>query len=467
MKKMLWSVGASIMGLALIFAGGYGALAYYYSQGFCCGTWINGVYATGKSVYEINQELAAQNTYEKIIVRDKNGDAVVIHTADIGFNPDYTNELKAVQDKQVPLAWISYYFNPQYYTVSPEIKFDTVKVEEKLMEANFMQEGIYDVNNVAEIEYTEDGYVLCDNTVGLLVPKRAVAATVQGIANLDDIVELEETGCYDDLAMNAKTKEVYRLWDKINAFQSFNLTYEMGEEKELVDASVVSKWILKDENGEFVFDENDNLVLDETKVEEYALSLGEKYDTIGKPREFKTTSGEVVTIEFSNYGNDLDEKKETELLVEAFLNGDTGTSREPVYKKKAKHQGSDDIGGTYIEVDVTAQKMYFYKDYEKVLESDCVTGNMRRNFDTPAMVSAVYFMQKSRVLRGANYASFVYYWMAVYRGYGLHDATWRSEFGGDIYLTDGSHGCVNLPKDIAAQLYEYVEIGTPCVIYYR
>ena len=58
------------------------------------------------------------------------------------------------------------------------------------------------------------------------------------------------------------------------------------------------------------------------------------------------------------------------------------------------------------------------------------------------------------------------FWMPVKGAIGLHDADWRSEFGGDIYKTDGSHGCVNLPPEVAKELYDSVEIGTPVVMFY-
>ncbi|MBR5766382.1 MAG: L,D-transpeptidase, partial [Lachnospiraceae bacterium] len=100
------------------------------------------------------------------------------------------------------------------------------------------------------------------------------------------------------------------------------------------------------------------------------------------------------------------------------------------------------------------------------LKTDVVTGNLRRGNGTPEKLCYVYFKQKNRTLRGANYATFVYYWMAVTGHIGIHDATWRSKFGGEIYKTDGSHGCINIPKNMAAQLYDIVEVGTPCVLYY-
>ena len=48
--------------------------------------------------------------------------------------------------------------------------------------------------------------------------------------------------------------------------------------------------------------------------------------------------------------------------------------------------------------------------------------------------------------------------------HGMHDATWRWRFGGNIYTYDPSHGCVNMPLDKAEDLYYMVEIGTPVYI---
>ena len=48
---------------------------------------------------------------------------------------------------------------------------------------------------------------------------------------------------------------------------------------------------------------------------------------------------------------------------------------------------------------------------------------------------------------------------------GLHDAYWRyGVFGGNIYMIDGSHGCVNLPKEAAHKIYDNVESGTPVLV---
>ena len=59
----------------------------------------------------------------------------------------------------------------------------------------------------------------------------------------------------------------------------------------------------------------------------------------------------------------------------------------------------------------------------------------------------------------------VNYWMPFVYGQGLHDASWQSSFGGNRYKTNGSHGCINLPKDQAKLIYETIDAGYPIIIY--
>lgn len=119
-----------------------------------------------------------------------------------------------------------------------------------------------------------------------------------------------------------------------------------------------------------------------------------------------------------------------------------------------------------IEVDLTNQKVYAYTGSQLVLSSDCVTGNETKNAGTPAGDFRIYAKQTDRVLRGTNfdgskYESPVSFWMPFNGGIGLHDATWRSSFGGNIYYASGSHGCVNMPFAKAQALYGLAYVGMP------
>jgi len=116
---------------------------------------------------------------------------------------------------------------------------------------------------------------------------------------------------------------------------------------------------------------------------------------------------------------------------------------------------------TYVDVDIANQVVTYFEDKVVKLQSPCVTGLANGKRDTPTGTFTIKTHDTNRYLVGPTWKSFVSYWMRFTdTACGLHDATWRSSFGGDIYKTNGSHGCVNLPKDFAAQLYDAVDIGT-------
>ena len=138
---------------------------------------------------------------------------------------------------------------------------------------------------------------------------------------------------------------------------------------------------------------------------------------------------------------------------------------ESVYSYKALIRDEDDIGNSYIEIDLNNQMVYVYIDGELKIETPTVTGNVTKGHATPTGVDPVNYKQRNAVLRGPGYASPVKYWMPFNGGIGLHDADWRTSFGGDIYKTNGSHGCINLPPSIAGQVYDLVYPGMPVVVY--
>lgn len=113
-----------------------------------------------------------------------------------------------------------------------------------------------------------------------------------------------------------------------------------------------------------------------------------------------------------------------------------------------------------------AQIMYYYENGILQIETPVVTGNTSRRMGTPSGVNYVYLKQTNRILRGEGYASHVNFWMPVKGNIGIHDASWRSSYGGQIYQTNGSHGCINTPYDAMSKMYEMVEVGTPVIMYY-
>ena len=153
---------------------------------------------------------------------------------------------------------------------------------------------------------------------------------------------------------------------------------------------------------------------------------------------------------------------EKEFLIAQFEKGESLYNRTPIMKQELPK----DIGSTYIEIDLKEQHLWFYENGELVSETDVVTGDAIKNRNTP---TGVYFISEKingKYLTGRDYKTWVNKWMRLTNsGVGLHDAGWRRSFGGDIYKGNGSHGCINLPKQYAYELFKQVYTKMPVIIY--
>ena len=228
------------------------------------------------------------------------------------------------------------------------------------------------------------------------------------------------------------------------------------EQKEVLDGATVSSWLHVD---------GFEVKLDTSQVENYVAALRKKYDTIFRSRTFMTSYGKEITIDGGDYGWWMNYDQEAKELEEMIENGESG-ERTPVYYQTAASYGTPDYGNTYVEINLTAQHLFFYQDGQLMMESDFVSGNSAKGYDTPAGVYSITYKQRDATLKGENYETPVSYWMPFNRNIGMHDASWRSDFGGTIYKTKGSHGCINMPPAKAQEMYGYVQKGTPVICYH-
>ena len=250
----------------------------------------------------------------------------------------------------------------------------------------------------------------------------------------------------------------------VNPYEEYGRLYGMKvriafqDRQETLTSDQLAAWMVPTENHTYETDEE--------KLRSYVSSLAEKYNTVGSIRTFETSYQTPITLYEGTFGWKLNEDETAAVLKEAILVPGNHLI-EPVWSKKGKefYGKNSDIGDSYVEVDLTAQKVWLYKDGKKLLETDCVSGTEGTSRKTPGGVYAIFYKQSPAVLTGPDYASPVDYWMPFNGGVGLHDATWRSSFGGEIYKTNGSHGCINLPWEAAKTIYETVEIGYPVVCY--
>lgn len=445
----------------------YIGLTVYYADSFMYGVFINGIYSTGKKPEDINEELLKQTKKQDFVIMDKFGKTMTIHDDEIEYKLSYLTELKKIQARQNPFMWAKGLKGGySEYTIGPLGSFNDVKLKELLHNSVLLKSAGNKEHIRVEMTKTEKGYVLFDGTENLLNTKRTIKTVEDALKAGEDNIDLAKAGCYDKAELTAQMRDTITLWNKIEKFQSGEIIYDMGDgREEIIDASVTSNWIKKDKKDTILFDEDGEVQLDDKKLEEYLFELCDKYDTTKKERTLFATRGEYVTVPPGTYGNKIDKKAELKYLKEAFLTKKK-ERRIPIYSQKAWGDLDDDIGNTYIEVDLTTQKMFYYVNGRREVETDIVTGNVNRGDGTPQKACYIYFKQRNRVLRGEDYQTPVDYWMAVYGNIGIHDAKWRRKFGGTIYKNGGSHGCINTPYSQVSKMFEMAEVGTPVMIFY-
>ncbi|MDE6737614.1 MAG: L,D-transpeptidase/peptidoglycan binding protein [Lachnospiraceae bacterium] len=467
MKRLLKHLLIILCIILVSLMGTYIGLAIYYHNAFAYGTWINGVYCTGRSIQDVNDELVPGFAYEGLTVYDVDGNSYFISAEEIGYQFDFMKALEVYQKQQNPWMWIESLFYGDSVNLIPIVSYDGQALDDVLDQMPFMltaREQPEEERRVAIIK-TKQGYELINERQDVLSADEAAEAVIRAIEQSEKEISLEKEGCYHDLALTSQMQDTLGMWEQVKRFQECGIVYQIGEEQIAIDGSVVCEWIELAEDGSFAMDDNGHLKMREDAIEEFVDTLAAQYDTVGGSRQFRATRGELVTVEGGTYGNKIDREAEVAYLTEAFMNHRKEV-HEPEYIQTALQQGKDDIGDTYVEVDMGEQMMYYYVKGVQQIATPIVTGNTSRKMGTPAGVNYVYLKQTNRILRGPGYASHVDYWMPVKGNIGIHDAAWRSRFGGTIYQTNGSHGCINTPRETMVQLYESVEVGTPVVMFY-
>ena len=452
-----------ICSLLLLIAVSYLALGYYYSPNFVFATRINDYYCTGLDVDTVNQALTeAYGDYE-LLIDEKNNKQETITGEQIHYQIDFTESLNEIKQKQNPFNWGYYYFHPINQTISPNITYDQELLKAAVNELDCSHLEDFNQNKSPKIIKQSGQYVLSDTRIEIIDHEKVLQLVIDAANQNQRSISLEDHQCYYMPELQPDDVKTYEIWAMIDKVQKAKILYKDGAQEFLLDGKEISTWIHTDERGDFQI-ENHHLIFDEDKIQESIQEVSNVFNTKGNVRTWTRQDGKVITISSKGKGYMVDEEAE---LSEIYYVLETGSriTRKPIYAQVGEPREAIDMGKTYIEVDMAAQKLYYYMNDKLKLSSDVVTGNLSRRHDTPEALCEIYYMQKNRTLRGADYASFVYYWIAVKGNIGIHDATWRDKFGGDIYRTAGSHGCINLPKEKAAELYGMVEIGIPVIIH--
>ncbi len=453
-----------LLGLLMILFGLYAGISKRYETVFLPGTTLNGLDVSGMNLSQAERVLQDSQEDYALTITERDSVTETITGEQIDLSMVFGNALAEGLAQQNHWSWPLAVFGSRSFPVEAEVtySYDTAKLTEAISHLKCMNSAASTPPRDAYLSgfNAETGGVeVVQEVQGNLVDQSILLPAIQdAIATMKTSLDLEELDCYvkpavtaDDPALQAKAKQ-------LNEYLGTKITYQMGKDKIEITGRQLVEWLSFDDEG--------NVSLNNEKVTAFVRQLAHDYNTIYANRTFKTSSGKEITVEGGDYGWWMNEPEEVEQLSAQILNKESGT-REPVWRQKAAvlgAGGSGDIGGTYVEVNLTAQHIYFYKDGKLVLESDCVTG---KNDGTPTGTYSFTYKERYATLKGENYSSPVSFWMPFSGNVGLHDATWRTQFGGNLYQAGGSHGCVNLPIKTAKYIYENIDAETAAVIVYK
>ena len=396
---------------------------------------FSGCYLPWQTVNENNVGFKTRKTIEQELLSTIPKEINVQFCSENYSLPTYLFVKKELDEdtlKQSFIEWVS---------GNPIICYPTLSFDEDILQNLLSEKKILNVD--ATIVFENNTWQLVPERIGLQfdeveVSKRIMRAIEDGETEVDCVdlqilPEVVSTDLVDD-------------FDKVAWLNDWQFTYQDGS------------GIYGYELSEFV--DNYRLKLPENYIEDFVSELHSRFDTTTDSYTFTTPDGETSkTVPYKTFGLTLKDSAEVEAINEALNSKISVTMRTPAMS------GYEDIGDDKILISIDDQHIWVYFDGELWNESDVVTGRQNVH-DTPTGVFYITECINGKYLRGADYKTWVNKWMRLTNsGIGLHDATWRSSFGGNIYTYNGSHGCINLPKKFAYDLYEHAYVGLPVIIY--
>ena len=414
--------------------------------------------------------LGAESTYNKIVknadkytisFKDADGNVVnEVNSSDLGVDVNYdASQVQDILDKQTGFNWIGRLIVPAEYYTATGNAYDASKVKAIAQSLDFSNHKSTKESEDAYITFDGDKWVIVDEVYGDRIDQEGVEeAIIYAVENLEEEINIADGTCYNKPDVKADDANIKAAVDKLNKYMDIDIHYDLGEG--------ITEDIPKETKASFFnWDDKFKVGFDRDAIGEYVNAMGDKYNTYGKKKEFTTTDGEEITVPAGSFGWRIAYDGEIDAIIADFKGGKDVT-RDFTYLYYGTSHGEHDYGNSYVEVNLTKQHVYVYKDGVMVFDTPCVSGKIAGNHGTHTGVYPIAYKQTEATLKGDNYESHVHFWMPFNMGEGLHDATWRSKFGGNIYKTGGSHGCVNLPLSAAEKIYDIVEAGWPVIVFY-
>lgn len=453
-KKIMLGV---LMGYVALLVIAYAIGVFYYSGRFLSGTKINGLDCSGRTVEEVEENMKSRIESYQLVLKERGDKSEAIDASQIHMEYVSDGKIQEIKKQQNPFAWFLAFTAQQEHVLSAAVSYDENALNGAVDGLECFKEENVTQPVDAHLEVQDGQYVIVEETKGTALDRDKVREAVKNAINSGEtLLDLDQAGCYIEPAVLSTDENLAKQRDEGNKFLTVTVTISFSDRQEVVNGDVMKDWLITNEEGQ--------VDLNREKVREYVQQLQYKYDTFGMSRQFQTSSGQTITVSGGDYGWLIAPNDTTTKIIDAIKSGQSQTI-EPAYTYTGYCRDANDIGNTYVEISLDQQHMWFYKEGRLIVDTDVVTGCHNKGWDTHTGVYAIMYKERDATLVGEGYNSAVSYWMPFYANVGIHDASWRSSFGGSIYLSNGSHGCVNTPTENAATIYNNIEKGVPVVVY--
>ena len=461
-KRGIGVIGKVIICVIAILLAAYAAGVIYFQTHFLGGTEINGVGCSFKSVVGAENSIADVVQNYTITLKGREGAKEQLNGKDFSMDVTFDDSMNDILETQNVMLWPISFFSVDRQSVGVTINYDEEKLKKSIEGLECMDKSKTREPVDASLSYnseTKQYEIVAEDVGNTVIAEKLHEAARQCVEGLEATLVLEEQDCYENPKYTAGDKEVEEALTTINQYVATEVTYDYTTDKVEVTSDMIAEWLQVSKDFEISFDKE--------KMQEFVSDMAAKHDTIFTKRKFQTSYGYTIEMAKGDYGwwtNRVEERKDLVKFIKAGKAGE----KEPVYYQKAAKRGKDDLGDTYVEVNLTRQHVLLYKDGKLIKESDCVSGKTKS--PTPAGIYSVTYKDHSYddhqvALVGEDYSSDVAYFIPFNGNVGFHDASWRRSFGGSQYKQRGSHGCVNLPYAMAEEIYNTVEKGMPVIVY--
>ena len=450
-NRILAGIGAGVLGI-------YIAVAIYFGFHFYEDTEIYGIDCSQKTADTVKTEVAKRLGDYRLEIKERGGESEYLTAEQIKLAFVDDSSINGMLKAQKSFLWPVMILLKRSNAAAVAFSYDRDAAMQAFSELDCMNPLYVTAPEDAYVKTTDTGFEVAPEVMGTtLDTEKAGQALADALDAGQSMLSLEDAGCYVNPKRYSDDAELLEEAKKKSVLAKAYITYDFGDRKEVVNAPLIADWIVTRADGEYV--------IDEVAVTDYVESLAAKYDTFGLTREFYTSLGTTVTLNGGDYGWCMDQDATVVALLNALADGYQGMM-EPEYLYTAKSRDTNDIGDTYVEICISQQRMWCYQYGTCIVDTPVVTGNPNKGNATPSGgVWAIDAMKQNAILVGEGYQSPVDFWMPFNGDVGIHDMQTRAYFGGTIYLTNGSHGCVNTPYEQAQTIFNTVSVGTPVIVY--